>query len=64
MNKSEAVKALRQQLGLTQEQFAEVLHVSARTVSRWETGIAEPSRLAFEAFEQRMAKAREVSHGK
>jgi transcriptional regulator with XRE-family HTH domain len=32
------LKSLRQKKGLTQEQLAEQFYVSARTVSRWETG--------------------------
>lgn len=32
------LKTLRQEKELTQEQLAERLQVSARTVSRWETG--------------------------
>lgn len=31
-------KRLRTEKGLTQEQFAEIMHVSNRTVSRWENG--------------------------
>lgn len=34
----EFLKALRKEKGLTQEQLAEILFVSGRTVSRWETG--------------------------
>ena len=36
------LKALRKEKGLTQEQLAERLGVSARTVSRWETGSNMP----------------------
>lgn len=36
------LKELRKEKGLTQEQFAEKLNVSGRTVSRWETGINMP----------------------
>ncbi len=36
------LKSLRKEKGLTQEQFAEVLGVSGRTVSRWETASNMP----------------------
>lgn len=36
------LKELRKEKGITQEQFAEVLSVSGRTVSRWETGSNMP----------------------
>jgi len=32
------IRALRQALGLTQAQFAELLHLGLNTVSRWEAG--------------------------
>lgn len=35
----EFLKILRREKGLAQEQLAEILHVSGRTVSRWETGV-------------------------
>ena len=36
------LKTLRKEKNLTQEQFAEQLGVSGRTVSRWETGTNMP----------------------
>ncbi len=33
------LKELRREKGLTQEQLAERLNLSNRTVSRWETGV-------------------------
>jgi len=37
-----AIKALRIGKGLTQEQLAELMNVSAQTVSRWETEVNYP----------------------
>ena len=37
------LKELRKEKGLTQEQLAELMYVSDRTVSRWETGSNMPS---------------------
>ena len=39
---SNFLRELRKAKGLTQEQLAEYLNVSGRTVSRWETGITMP----------------------
>ena len=36
------LKELRKEKGLTQEQLAEKMNVSGRTVSRWETGSNMP----------------------
>ncbi len=35
-----AVKALREKKGLTQAQLAEILAVSDKAVSKWETGVS------------------------
>ena len=37
------LKTLRELLGMSQEQFAALIGVSTRTVSRWETGESRPS---------------------
>ena len=39
----EVLKEYRQQGGMTQEYVAEALGVSRQAVSKWETGVAEPS---------------------
>jgi len=46
------VRALRDALGMTQEEFAREVGVSFTTVSRWETGRGTPSRLARRQLEQ------------
>ena len=38
---AENIRALRRQHRFTQEQLAEKLAVSGRTVSRWETGVSQ-----------------------
>ncbi len=40
------IKALRNKLGLTQEQLALRLGVQSLTVSRWERGVSQPSPMA------------------
>jgi len=40
------IKALRQKLGLTQQQLATELCVTIGTVARWEAGGSQPSPLA------------------
>ena len=39
---AESVRALRERLGLTQQQLAAELGVRQQTVSEWETGIYQP----------------------
>lgn len=51
------VKAVRQQLGLSQEELAHELGVSFATINRWENAKTIPFKLArsqFEAFCERM----------
>ena len=46
------IKALRKALGLSQERMAQAIGVSFMAVSRWERGLAKPSRLAMEKLGQ------------
>ena len=43
---SELVRALRHELGMTQEEFAHELGITVGTVNRWENGRFRPSKLA------------------
>src|SRR5207253_5961483 len=44
------IRTLRQQLGMTQEEFAHEIAVTVSTVNRWENAHAEPSKLAWKAI--------------
>ncbi|MFN6563750.1 MAG: helix-turn-helix domain-containing protein [Nostoc sp. ChiSLP01] len=46
------IRELRQQLNLSQKQFAVRLGVSFKTVNRWENGHTVPSRLALKIIEE------------
>ena len=37
----ENIRAMRREMGLTQEQLAEVMGVSTASVSKWETGVSQ-----------------------
>lgn len=43
MNFPENLKAARKAVGLTQKQFADMLGVYQKDISRWETGEVSPS---------------------
>ncbi|WP_368183234.1 helix-turn-helix domain-containing protein [Anaerotruncus rubiinfantis] len=47
MSAHELVKRIRLSLGLSQMAFAQQMHVSFSTISRWENGHAQPNRLAI-----------------
>jgi DNA-binding transcriptional regulator YiaG len=49
------VKTLRKQLGMTQQQLADVLGVNRVSVAHWETGLRRPSRMA-QNFMERLRK--------
>ena len=46
MEASELIKAIRSQLGVSQEAFAEAIHVAFATVNRWENNKSTPNRMA------------------
>lgn len=50
------IKAIRLELGFTQEDLARKLNVSLSAVSKWEQGVSLPSRLAREKLEKLLGK--------
>jgi transcriptional regulator with XRE-family HTH domain len=46
------IRTWRERIGLTQEGLAQALDVDFSSVSRWENGHVQPSKLAWRAFEQ------------
>ena len=59
-NAGNAVRALRQKLRMTQEEFAHEIAVTVSTVNRWENSHAEPSKLAWKAINE-LARRRGVN---
>jgi putative transcriptional regulator len=57
---SGAVRYLRRELGMTQEELAQALGITVGTVSRWEKGRFRPSRLA-RALILDFARARNIA---
>lgn len=47
-NAAQVVRAIRKELGLTQQEFASRLGVALPTISRWENQVHKPSRLALD----------------
>lgn len=50
MELSEAIKAIRLELGLSQEGLARELHVGFTSVNRWENGHTKPNQIARHAL--------------
>lgn len=46
------IRELRQQTGLTQEQFAALLGFTFPTINRWENGRSSPSPIAMKQIEK------------
>ena len=51
-NRGNLIRALRQTLGITQEEFAHAVGVTVSTVNRWENAHSEPNRLAWKAIRE------------
>jgi DNA-binding transcriptional regulator YiaG len=59
------IRALRQQLGLTQQEFADTLGVRQQTISEWETGQYAPrgaSATLLQIIAERAGVAYSVEH--
>lgn len=52
MNFSKAIKALREELLLSQVELAELLGVSFATVNRWENGKSNPTKKELFTFKR------------
>ncbi|MEH1917999.1 helix-turn-helix domain-containing protein [Nostoc sp.] len=50
------IRALRQQINLSQKQFAAKVGVSCKTVNRWEKGHTVPSHIALKLVEETLPK--------
>ncbi len=59
-NTRNLIRTLRQQLQMTQEEFAHHVAVTVSTVNRWENAHAEPSKLAWKAIRE-LAQKRGLS---
>jgi len=55
-NTRNLIRTLRQNLGMTQEEFAHQIAVTVSTVNRWENSHAEPSKLAWKAIKDLAAQ--------
>ncbi|MEH2420675.1 MAG: helix-turn-helix domain-containing protein [Nostoc sp.] len=54
------IRELRQQLNLSQKQFATRLGISFKTVNRWENRHTVPSRLALKLIQEMLRKLGET----
>ena len=50
MTLNDTIRALRRERGMTQEQLAEAMNVSAAAVSKWENGQSVPDILVLTAL--------------
>jgi len=50
------IRELRQEMGLTQEQFAAELGVVYPTINRWENGSTQPSPMAMKLVKMKLSE--------
>ena len=55
------IKAIRLELGFTQEDLARKLGLALSTVSKWEQGVSFPSRLAREKITKLLKKGGKIN---
>lgn len=48
------IKELRTAAGMTQQAFAEYLHIPKRNIENWETGVARPAEYLIELIEYKL----------
>ncbi|MCI7002785.1 MAG: helix-turn-helix domain-containing protein [Clostridia bacterium] len=53
MKYNENLKKIRNELGLSQKEFAKVLGYNYRSISNWETGVRLPSIFVFQRIRKR-----------
>ena len=56
MTEGELIKAVRTQLGLSQQKFAKEMHVAFSTINRWENGKSTPNSMARALLSDYMRK--------
>lgn len=61
MDYSTVIKKIRKEIGVSQQCFSAMLHLSFSTINRWENGRAKPNRLATVTI-LALAKERQVSN--
>jgi len=54
-NRGDLIRALRQTLGMTQEEFAHAVGATVSTVNRWENAYSKPNKLAWKAIRELVA---------
>jgi DNA-binding transcriptional regulator YiaG len=59
MTRSEQIKALRQSMGLSRDDFGGLYKVSKRTVEAWEQGLRTPSGFVLKDLEKRFKKLKQ-----